>query len=89
MAKRKRRVAPKHTVDISLHASDLAKAGAAVRFKVHNRHGLLGTVKIEQGSFTWKGAKKQSFKRIPLARLAADLDVLRELSCVPNFGDAP
>ena len=74
MAKRKRRIAPKHTVHISLHASDLAKAGAAVTFKVHDRHGLLGTVEIGQGSFMWKGAKKQSFKRIPWTRLAADLD---------------
>jgi hypothetical protein len=74
MAKRKRRVAPKHTVDISLHASDLAKAGAAVKFRIHDRQGLLGTVEIGQGSFRWKGAKKQSFKRIPWSRLAADLD---------------
>jgi len=74
MAKRKRKTAPKHTVDISLHASDLAKAGAAVTFQVYDRDGLLGTVQIGQGSFRWKGAKKQSFKRIPWARLAADLD---------------
>jgi hypothetical protein len=74
MAKQKRRVAPKHTVDIALHASDLAKAGAAVRFKIHNRQGLLGTVEIGQGSFMWKGAKKPTFERIPWARLAADLD---------------
>jgi hypothetical protein len=76
VAKRKKHpVIPKHTVDISLHAYDLAKAGAAVTFKVHNRHGLLGTVEIGQGSFRWKGAKKQSFKRIPWSRLAADLDM--------------
>src|SRR5271169_3226325 len=57
MAKRKRKIVPKHTVDISLHASDLAKAGAAVTFRVHSREGLLGTVEIGQGSFRWKGAK--------------------------------
>jgi hypothetical protein len=74
MTKRKKKAAPRHTVDMSLHASDIAKAGAAVTFKVHNRDGLLGTVEIGQGSFRWKGAKKQSFKRIPWARLAADLD---------------
>lgn len=72
--KRKRKVVPKHTVDISLHASDLAKAGAAVTFKVHSRNGLLGIVEIGQGSFRWKGAKKRSFKRIPWTRLAAGLD---------------
>jgi hypothetical protein len=74
MAKSKKSTAPKHTVDMSLHASDIAKAGAAVKFKVHNRDGLLGTLEIGQGSFRWKGANKQSCKRIPWARLAADLD---------------
>ena len=70
----KKKVKQKHTVDILLHASDIAKAGAAVTFKIHNRSGLLGTVEIGQGSFRWKGAKKQSFKRIPWSRLAADFD---------------
>jgi hypothetical protein len=74
MAKKKRKIVLRHTVDISLHASDLAKVGAAVTFRVHSRDGLLGTVEIGQGSFRWKGAKKQSFKRIPWTRLAADLD---------------
>jgi hypothetical protein len=72
MAKGKK--SQKHTVDILLHASDIAKAGAAVTFKIHNRSGLLGTVEIGQGSFMWKGAKKQSFKRISWTRLAAGLD---------------
>jgi hypothetical protein len=74
VARKKRRIAPKHTVDIALQAWDIAKAGAAVRFKIHNRDGLLGTVEIGQGSFRWKGAKKQKFKRIQWSRLAADLD---------------
>lgn len=73
MARRKKRVA-KHTVDVSLRAWDLAKAGAAITLKVHNRDGLLGTVQIGQGSFRWKGAKKQKFKEIRWDRLAADLD---------------
>jgi hypothetical protein len=72
MAKRKK--TQKHTVDILLNASDIAKAGAAVGFKVHDRAGLLGTVEIGQGSFMWKGAKRQSFKRIPWTLFAAYLD---------------
>jgi hypothetical protein len=74
MAKGKRRITPRHTVDMSLQASDLAKAGVAARFTVHNREGLLGTLEIGQGSFRWKGAKKQSFKRISWSQLAAYLD---------------
>jgi hypothetical protein len=74
MAKRKQGVPPAHKVDMSLQATDLAKAGAAARFTVHNRDGLLGTLEIGQGSFMWKGAKKQSFKRVSWTRLAAYLD---------------
>ena len=74
MARRRTKLAPKHTVDISLHAWDIAKVGAAVTFKVHNRDGLLGTIQIGQGSFRWKGARKQKFKRIRWSKLAAQLD---------------
>jgi hypothetical protein len=64
----------KHTVDILLNASDIAKAGAAVRFKIHDRDGLLRMVEIGQGSFMSKGAKRQSFKRIPWTQFAGYLD---------------
>jgi hypothetical protein len=74
MAARKKKTSQKHTVDISLQASDIAKAGAAVTFTVHNRDGLLGTVQIGQGSFRWKAARKHTFKRIEWDRLAAVLD---------------
>lgn len=60
MAKGKRPVGPNHTV---------VRRPVPRYFKVRNRRGLSGTVEIGQGSFRWKGAKKQSFKRIPWARL--------------------
>ncbi len=56
--------AQKHTVNLSLRATDIAKAGAAVTFRVKNRDGLLGTIEIGQGTFGWKGHKKKTFKRI-------------------------
>ena len=37
-----------------MKAWDIAKAGAAVKLKVRNRTGLLGTIEIGQGIFGWK-----------------------------------
>ena len=59
-----KRISAKHKVDLALTVSDIAKAGAAVTFKVRGKNGLLGTIEIGQGSFGWKAANKQTFKRI-------------------------
>lgn len=69
-AKEKAANGQNHTVNLSLRATDIAKAGAAVTFKVKNRVGLLGTIEIGQGTFGWKGHKKQTFKRIPWTAFA-------------------
>jgi len=65
----------RYAVNVSLQAWDLAKAGAAVTFKVRDRGVLLGTIEIGQGTFGWKSAHgKLGFKRIPWGRLAEKLD---------------
>jgi hypothetical protein len=75
MATIRRRTAPRYAVNISLKAWDIAKAGAAITFKVRDRKGLLGTIEIGQGTFGWKSASgKKGFKRIPWSKLATILD---------------
>ena len=73
-----RRLEPRHSVDISLAAFDIPKAGAAVRFRVHAYDGpektLLGTIEIGQGTFGWKPARKQSFRRVAWAKFARVAD---------------
>ena len=72
MAKRVRKLSPRYTVDISFQAQDIAKAGAALSFKVHDRDGLLGTVEIGQGTFGWRGGNmKKGIKRLSWERFAA------------------
>jgi hypothetical protein len=66
---------PRYAVNISMKAWDIAKAGAAVRLRVRNRDGLLGTIEIGQGTFGWKSARgKSGFKRIAWSNLADILD---------------
>ena len=72
MPRRVRKLSPRYTVDISFKAQDIAKAGAALSFKIHNRDGLLGTVEIGQGTFGWRGSKmKKGIKRLAWERFAA------------------
>lgn len=73
MVRKRLKAAPKYAVNISLQAWDIAKAGAAVKLKVRDRDGLLGTVEIGQGTFGWKGAKAKSYKRISWRKLADDI----------------
>jgi hypothetical protein len=72
-AKKAKKVEPRYAVNISMKAWDLAKAGAAVKLRVRDRTGLLGTIEIGQGTFGWKGARGHRFKRISWRQLAARL----------------
>ena len=71
MATKRRKTAPRYAVNISLKAWDIAKAGAAVTFKVRDRDGLLGTIEIGQGTF---GAAQATptLARVPLLERRAN-----------------
>ncbi len=56
MAAKRRKIAARYAVNISLKAWDIAKAGAAVTLKIRDRDDLLGTIEIGQGTFGWKSA---------------------------------
>ena len=73
MAKMAKKVEPRYAVNISMKAWDIAKAGAAVKLKVRDRSGLLGTIEIGQGTFGWKSAGGHRFRRISWRQLAARL----------------
>jgi len=70
MAKRRRKktVEPKqkHSVDLSFKAWDIAKAGAALKFKVHDRAGLPVAIEVGQGTSGWKLARS----RKPFTRMS-------------------
>ena len=51
MARKRRKPAQKYAVNISLKAWDITRAGSAVKLKVSDRNGTLGTVEIGQGTF--------------------------------------
>ena len=74
MAARKRKRTPKHVVDISLRASDIARLGAAVTFKVRRGPNLLATIEIGQGGFRWRARSGKSFRRIRWPALFAKLE---------------
>ena len=74
MARKAKKVDPRYAVNISMKAWDIAKAGAAVKLRVRDRSGLLGTIEIGQGTFGWKSARARSFKRISWGQLADKLE---------------
>jgi hypothetical protein len=74
VAKKQRKVEQKYAVSISLKAWDITRAGSAIKLKVRDRDGVLGTVEIGQGTFGWKGARGKTFKRISWGQLANDLE---------------
>jgi hypothetical protein len=64
----------KHSVDVALKVSDIAKAGAALTLRVHARGALLATIEIGQGTLGYKAASKQRFKRVSWSALGELLD---------------
>ncbi len=74
MARRSSRKA-RYSVDMSVKAWDLAKAGSALEIAIRDRDVLLGTIRIGQGGFHWHPAHgKKGFRRIRWHDLAADLN---------------
>jgi hypothetical protein len=71
MPTNKARPEARYVVNLSLQARDIAKAGAAIKLKVHASNGLLGTIEIGQGTFGWRKAHgKLGIRRISWARPA-------------------
>ena len=61
----------RYAVHLSLRAWDIAKAGSAIRLKVHGGDGLLGTIEIGQGTFGWRKARgKSGIRRVSWEELA-------------------
>ena len=60
MARKRRKLKPRYTVNMAVHAWNLARAGAALTVEVRDRDEHLGTIEIGQGSFRWKPAQPSS-----------------------------
>lgn len=74
MAKRRKTVEPRYAVNIAMKAWDIAKAGSAIKLRVRDRDGLLGTIEMGQGTFGWKSRHGKRFKRLTWRKLLAHLD---------------
>ena len=70
---KRKRIRKKHntrfTVNLDLKAWDIAKAGAALTFKIKDASETLGTIQIGQGAFRWKGRYGQKYRRLNWQRL--------------------
>jgi hypothetical protein len=69
---------PKHIVDMSLSAYDMARVGAALDIRIFTQDRqrnkqLLGTIQIGQGSFRWAPAHSK-FRRLPWQKFAEIMD---------------
>ena len=73
MARRSSRKA-RYSVDMSVKAWDLAKAGSALEIAIRDRDDLLGTIRIGQGGIHWHPAHvNKVIKRIRWRNLAAHI----------------
>jgi hypothetical protein len=63
----------RYQVDVELKVADIAKAGSALKVKVHGKSGIEYTIEIGQGSLRWKLANEKRFKKIPWDKLATKL----------------
>ena len=59
---------PKHIVDMTLSANDMARVGAALNIQIFSQDRrrnktILGTIQIGQGSFRWARAKRKAISR--------------------------
>jgi hypothetical protein len=71
MPTKKAKPEARYEVNLSPQVWDIAKAGSAIRLKVHDSDGLLGTIEIGQGTFGWRKARgKTGIRRISWAQLA-------------------
>lgn len=75
MATRKR-VKRKHEVRAELTNVELVRAKSALRLEVFASREKLGELEVGRGSIYWRGANRQTKKRIDWSRFAAMMDEL-------------
>ena len=59
-----------------MKAWDLAKTAAAIKLRVRDRGGLLGTIEMGQGTFGWKGSGAWRFRRVSWRQFAQKVELL-------------
>lgn len=74
MAARAKRYQPKHVVDLTLKAEDIARLGAAVTFRVRSRGDMLGTIEIGQGGFRWRARSARTLHSLSWPRFFERLE---------------
>lgn len=75
MATRKR-VKRKHEVRAELTNVELVRAKSALKLEVFASNGKLGELEVGRGSIYWRGANRQTRKRIDWSRFATMMDAL-------------
>jgi len=70
MARKKKAVARRTAVKVSLQVFELSKAGTAMELTITERGQRLGDLTIGRGSVTWRGSGREKTKRIGWIRFA-------------------
>lgn len=72
----KKRTARRHEVRAELTNVELVKAKSALRLEVFASREKLGELEVGRGSIYWRGANRQTKKRINWTRFAEMMDEL-------------
>lgn len=75
---RKRKAAPrrKHSVNVTLQAFDISRAGTSLELEIYAHGEKLGDLTLGKGSLNWKGRGRHTSKRITWTKFAAMMDEL-------------
>lgn len=72
----KKKAQRKHVVRAELTNVELVKAKSALKLEVFASRGKLGELEVGRGSIYWRGANRQTKKRIDWTRFAEMMDGL-------------
>jgi len=76
MTAKKQAVPRKHEVRAELTNVELVKAKSALKLEIFASKEKLGELEVGRGSIYWRGANRQTKKRVDWSRFAAMLDEL-------------
>ena len=76
MAAGKSRKAKRYRVSAYMQTLKLHKAGSAVTFEINSAGGKLGEIDVGQGTFGWKPANREKFKRMNWERFSDKMNQL-------------